>query len=265
MLVSFWSTHHGQSGVTTNMAALSLAISLKYGFRVLVTHTQYGETSLERTLVSNIDEYIGGTLSNYGLEPALRLEKNGLLNEDNFSDYTIPLIKGNGYDLLVGTRNKDLGAAEQKNYEDTMIRVLEMARRKYDLTFVDLAGGMMNELSKRVLMKSDIIVVNINQSSYTLDRLKQADFESIKGDVKLIYCIGRYDERIKSNQKNISKKYRLKNVIAVPYYAQLIDVMNRGEMVEFFGRNIVDKKRRQDDFFKCLLKSSEKIVKQMDG
>ncbi len=263
MLVSFWSTHHGQAGVTTNLISLSLAISLSKNLRVLVSHTQYGESSLERALVSDIEEYLGGALSNYGLEPVLRLAKNGLLNTDNFSDYTIPLLKNNGYDLLIGTRKQNLSEGEKKNYEDTMLQILKMANDKYDLTFVDLAGGLMNELSQRALLMSDIVVININQNNYSLEKLKEADFiDKIKG--KVIYCIGRYDSGIKSNVKNIARRHKLKNIISVPYSPRLIDVINRGDIVEYFGRNILNKKKGNTPFFKEILKSTDAIIKYMD-
>lgn len=263
MLVSFWSTHHGQSGVTTNMISLSLALSLSKNLKILASHSQFGESSLERTLLSDTEKYLSGTLSNYGLEPVLRLEKNGLLSADNFSDYTIPLLKNNRYDLLIGTRKQNLSQTEISSYEETMLNVFKLAKHKYDFTFVDLAGGLMNNLSKKALLLSDIVVVNINQNHYSLEKLRDAEIlKEVKG--KIIYCLGRYDSGIKSNARNISRKYRLKNIITVPYSPRLIDVINRGEIVEYFGRNIIDKKKNENLFFKELLKSVEQMIKRME-
>ncbi len=261
MLISFWSSHHGQTGSTSNLISLSLTMALNNNLKTLVSHSQYGETQLERALVPDIDNYIGNTLCNYGLEPVLRLAKNALLIADNFSDYTIPLIKNNYYDLLAGVRKKQDNKQELNSYEDTIIKVLEMAKEKYDLVFIDLASGFINDLSKKIIDISELVVININQNHYVLDTLKNSDFiNSIEN--KSIYCIGKYDDRVKSNAKNIARKYKLKNLITVPYEAQFIDVINRGETVELFGRNLVGKNsRKQSDFFKNLIKSSDEMLK----
>ncbi len=260
MLVSFWSSHHGQTGASTNLIVLSLAIALSEKAKVLVSHSQYGETQLERALVSDIDTYMEDTLCNYGLEPVVRLTKNGLLSIENLSDYTIPLLKNNGYDLLAGVRKKIDGKQEKTVYENSLLKALEIANKKYDYVFVDIASGFMNELSKKLIEISDLVVININQNKYVLDSLKNSDLTKEIAE-KSIYCIGRYDNTIKSNLKNISRKYKLKNTICVPYSPQLIDVINRGEVLELFGRNILENKKTKSNFFSEVLESAETIVK----
>ncbi len=264
MLVAFWSSHHGQCGATSNLISLSLAISLKYNFKVLVSHSQYGETQLERALVPDVDKYIGDTLCNYGLEPVLRLTKNGLLNIDNFSDYTIPILKNNGYDLLAGVRREQEGAIEKAVYENAILKVLEMSKEKYDFVFVDIASGFLNPLSKKIIDISDLVVVNINQNKYVLDKIHKSNYINEIED-KAIFCIGKYEDGLKYNAKNIKRKYKIKELISVPYSAGLIDRMNRGDIIELFGRNIIEKKKKTDsNFFNTIVDSAETIVKKIN-
>ncbi len=263
MLISVWSSHHGQCASTTNLIALSLSIALSEKAKVLLSHSQYGETQLERALVPDIDNYMQDTLCNYGLEPVLRLCKNALLNTENFSDYTIPLLKNNGYDLLAGIRKNIDGRQEKIVYENAVIKALEIANKKYDYVFVDIASGFINDLSKRIMEISDLVIISINQNKYVLEKLRQAEFTSEIAE-KSIYCIGRYDASIKSNAKNIARKYKIKELITVPYSAQLIDIINRGEILEVFGRNILEKRTVNSKFFSELLKSSESLLKKLD-
>ncbi len=259
MLIAFWSSHHGQTGSSTNLIALSLAIALNEKAKVLVSHSQNGENQVERALVPDIDTYLEDTLCNYGLEPVLRLTKNGLLSIDNLSDYTIPLLKNNGYDLLAGVRRKMDGTQEKIVYENAFLKAIDIANKKYDYVFVDLASGFVNELSKRIINISDMVVININQNKYLLETIKNSEYiESIRK--KSIFCIGRYDDSIKANKKNIDRKYKLKKVISVPYSAQMIDLINRGEVLELFGRNILEKKKERSKFFDEILKSANFLV-----
>lgn len=261
MLISFWSTHHGQTGSTNNLIVLSLAIAMSEKAKVLVSHSQYGENQLERALVSDIDSYMEDSLCNYGLEPVIRLTKNGLLSIDNLSDYTIPLLKNHAYDLLAGIRRKLDGAQENAIYENALLKSLELANQKYDYVFVDIASGFLNELSRKIIEISDLVVININQNQYVLDSLKKSEWISQISE-KTMYCIGKYDPGIKANAKNICRKYKLGNVIRVPYSPQLIDLTNRGEILELFGRNILDHKRSKSEFFKEVLLSAQEIVKK---
>ncbi len=260
MLVSFWSSHHGQTGATTNLIVLSLAIALNEKAKILVCHSQYGETQLEKALVSDIDSYMEDTLCNYGLEPVVRLTKNGLLNTENLSDYTIPLLKNNGYDLLAGVRRKIEGSQEQSVYENSLLKTLELANKKYDYVFVDIASGFINDLSKKIIDISDVVVININQNKYVLESVMQSNLINEIAE-KSIYCIGRYDKKIKATIKNINRKYKIKNTIYVPYSSQIIDLINRGEILELFGRNILENKKSKSDFFIDLLQSAEALVK----
>ncbi len=257
MLVSFWSIHHGQSATTTNMLSLSLALSLNTRNRVLVTHTQYGETRLEDSLVRDLDIYKESIISGYGMNPIIRLQKNGLLNTENLPDYTIPLIDNNRYDLLIGTDKHNLEDDELIAYEETLLNVLVISMKIYDYVFVDIASGQNNRLSKKVLEISDVVVVNTSQNTYSVE--KHLESTILPTDKKTLYCIGKYEDRIKTSKKNLTRTYKLKNVLTVPYNPVLIDVINRGDMLDYFGRNIVQHKKNKSEFFSDVLKSANNL------
>ncbi len=257
MLISFWSIHHGQAATTTNMLSISLALSLSSNSKVLVSHTQYGETRLEDSLVSDVKIYKDSVISGYGIEQLIRLQKNGLLHTDNFSDYTIPLLKNNRYDLLIGTDQHHLEEEELLIYEETLLNVLSLSMSTYDYVFVDIASGTQNKLSQKILDMSDVVVINTSQNTYSIEKLIQSDI--VQKDKKTMYCIGKYEDSIKTSKKNLIRKYRFNNIITVPYSPILIDIINRGEMLDYFGRNISLSKKSKSPFFSEVLKSAEKL------
>ncbi len=259
MLVSFWAMDNGQSASTTNMLAMSLALSLKYKLKTLVTHTKYGETRLENSLLKDLDTYTESAISGYGLGPLIRLQKNGLLNSENYTNYTIPLIRDMRYDLLIGAENQHLELGELESYEKTLLNVLELAGANYDMVFVDVSSGEENRLSKKLLDMSDIIVANMNQSTYSIDRVVNSKL--LDGRENVLYCLGRYEDKIKASRKNIERRYKLKNLLTVPYNPMLIDVINNGSILEYFGRNIIEDKKIKSEFFKTILQSAEIIEK----
>lgn len=264
MLVAFWSNLHAQSGVSTNMLLISLTFAIKEKLKVMACSSQDGDLSLERSLLYDLDNFIGDKLMNYGFEPMMRYAKNGLLNKDNFSDFALPLINGLNYDLFIGSKISKQGQMERETYENSLLEILEMSKLKYDLTFVDVSSGNAKALSNSIMDISDLIVVNTNQNETAIKCLKQSSILERYKD-KIIYLLGRYEDGVCFNKKNIMRRYELKPMITVPYTAQLIDVINRGETAEFIGRAYSDKNYAKKDLFRELEKSANTIKDFLKG
>lgn len=259
MLIAFWSRLKGQAGVSTNMLIISLLAALREKTRVMVCSSQMTDYSLERALVPNISSYKGETLNNYGFEPMMRYAKNGLLSLDNLSDFALPLIRGASYDLFMGTKDLNIGEVERLRNEELLLQILELSKKKYDLSFVDLENGDGRGLSNKVMEMADILVFNVNQSGLALDLLKSSE-ELNRHRGKAVFLIGRYDDGLIMNRKNIMRKYNFRPLAVIPYLPQLIDLLNRGELVEFMGRAAHHKDYMKKDFFQEVSKALETIL-----
>lgn len=259
MLIAFWSKLKGQAGVSSNMLITSLLASVKYKMRVMACSSQINDLSLERALVPNLDSYIGETLNNYGFEPMMRYAKNGLLSLDNFSDFALPLVRNLHYDLFMGTQKTNKSDIEREKREELMLQILELSKKKYELSFVDLENGSDSELSLKIMKLADLIVLNINQNSLALEETKKSSIIE-EHQKKIVYLLGRYEDGIRMNKKNIGRKFGFKPLVVIPYMPQLIDIENRGDLVEFIGRAANNKSYMKNVFFQEANKAVETII-----
>ncbi len=256
MLISFCSNKSGY-GTTTNLISLSLALSLSKKHKVLIINCSYDDYSLEKALISDVSVYNESVISGYGILPLIRLKKNGLLTLENYSNYTVPLLKNGRYDMLIGLNKPSLEQEELKEFESKILEVICMSKEIYDYVFVDISNKFNDKLFEDIREKSDLIVVNINQNLSDMQRVLDSN-ESLHFS-KTLYAIGRYEDRVKSCKKNIERKFKLKNILTVPYEPALIDFINKGAVLEYFGKNITDSRKVKNEFFKKLLKSVDII------
>lgn len=264
MLVAFWSKIKGQAGVSTNLLVLSLLCAIKMKMKVMVCNSDTSDFSLEKALLSHPEGYLEETLSNYGFEPMLRYAKNGLLNLDNLSDFALPLLKDLQYDLVIGEKNTNFGSLEREKNKELFLEILELSRKKYDLSFIDLASGFEQGLNEEIMKRADLIVMNTNQNRLSVEALLSSP-PFIEHKEKTIYLIGHYEDGILMNKKNLGRKYRLHPLSTVPYLPQLIDILNRGELIEFIGRVEQSKVYEKKYFFRESLKAADSIIRFMKG
>ncbi|HEY8500035.1 MAG TPA: hypothetical protein VIL89_05405 [Clostridia bacterium] len=231
MQVSFWGNYH-QVGTTYNMTAVSIMIALEYRLRILLTHNHFDKSALEHAFIEK--KYIRHELtdlSDTGLDALSRAVKFNKLEKDDISNYTTTVLK-NRLDLLIGTRNTNRDIYIN-NIKDSINMILQSAGGFYDLVFVDTAPGM-NEISKKILEKSDIVVINLNQSVHVIE-----DYLSNYSGIceNLFFILGKYDSDSKFNLKAIKKRFGISNIFIIPYDIGFADACSESRAVDFFIRN----------------------------
>lgn len=153
-----WSPVHGQSGTTSNIAALASMFALKYQTRNLITHTQLTYSSLESLFGKEILE--GGFEG--GMTALERLAKSHLLKTEAVMDYTESIYNGR-LDILGGTKQPE----SNQELVEILITIL---RDAYDIVWIDAHSGGYNNLSLGLLESADIVLVNLPQNRFVLDR-----------------------------------------------------------------------------------------------
>jgi len=231
MQVSFWSNYH-QVGTTCNMVAVSLMIALEHRMRILLAHNHFDKSTLEHAFIEK--KYIRHELtdlSDTGIDALSRAIKFNKLEKDDISNYTTTILK-NRLDLLIGTRNTNRDIYFN-NIKDSINLILQSAGGFYDLVFVDTAPGM-SEISLKILEKSDIVVINLNQSVYVIE-----DYLSNYLDLNenLFFILGKYDSNSKYNMKAIRKRFGITDIHAIPYDIGFADACSESRAVDFIMRN----------------------------
>ena len=128
-----------------------------------------------------------------------------MLNGDTLERCCIT-FPGSSLLLLPGT--------ETKNWEtfkrDTLSSVCHMinqAENLVDLVMIDANSGN-DELSFRLMSSADLIIVNLTQHRYVLNKFFAEYGEKLAKRENVFYLLGKYDKNSGYNIANCRRKYR---------------------------------------------------------
>lgn len=246
MQISFWSNFH-QLGTTNNMIAIAVLTALEYRMQILMAHNHFNRSALEYAFVDRKHVLHELTdLSDTGIDALSRVIRFNKLEKNEITSYTTTILK-NRLDLLSGTRNTNK-EIYTSNLKDVIQLVLQSAVKYYDLVFVDTAPGK-NDISNKILEKSDLVVVSLSQNVLVLE-----EFLSIYGDMKdkIMITLSRYDENSKYNLKAIKRRFGYFDIHVIPYNIGFADACSESRVVDFFLKNL---QANKDDFHYSFIKA----------
>jgi hypothetical protein len=242
MLVAFWGPVHGQVNTTSNMIAIATMLALDHHIRILMTHTHFERSTLEKAYSKfrQADVY---RESAGGMDGIQRLVECGMLTKEGVRDNAESLIKDR-LDMIAGTSTQN-----DKIFRKVLPHILEAGQQFYDLIFVDVSSGIRNEISNLVMQYADLIVVNINQNKSVLDTFfSRSEWLPVLDDKKLLYCIGSYQRGSKMSRDRIVKDRKIpKNKVGfIPYNIRYMDSQNEQHVIEYLIRSRSVKKKFLD-------------------
>jgi CO dehydrogenase nickel-insertion accessory protein CooC1 len=258
MQVSFWSNFH-QLGTTHNMIAIAVLTALEYRMRILMAHNHFDKSALEYAFIDRKNIYHELTdLSDTGIDALSRVIKFNKLEKNDISSYTTTILK-NRLDLLCGTRNtnKELYL---NNLKSVIQMILQSAVKYYELVFVDTASGN-NDISCKIIEKSDLVIVNLNQNVLVLE-----DFVNCFGDIKdkAMIILSRYDKDSRYNLKAIKRRFGFVNIHVIPYNIGFADACSESGAIDFFLKNLNAEKDDYNYYFiKAVREAAEAILTQL--
>lgn len=226
-----WSPVHGQSATTSNIASLASVFSLNYHTSNLITHTQLTFSSLESLFGK---ELIAEGFEDSGVVALERLAKSDLLKPEAVMDYTETIFK-NRLDILGGSSKKSNSAEQDK----LMQLLLSVTNQAYDQVWIDAHSGTRNQLTNHLLANADLVLVNLPQNRFVLDRFFSGeDFPEILNNKNYIVLISSYDKDSSFNIRKIKRRYKIKHpIFPIHYSHHYKDAANQLSLAEFFYRN----------------------------
>lgn len=246
MQIAFWSPWHGR-GTTSNCIATALSFSLNYNANCLLTHSQYVRSTMEQAFLSGDENEDILKFNDTGIDSLERLVKGGQLLPEDFNNYCRVLIKDR-LDLLTGSKksNKTLYSS---SIGSTILNILDTAKQCYDFTFIDVNSGVFDDITKKVLKSSDIVVVTLEQNEKVLNDFFQEQYKMFENQT-LIICLGKFDTKSKCSKKYINVNFNYKNTIyGIPYCTDFLDAINNHQVLKFFYTNSSYPKKENIFFF----------------
>lgn len=234
--IVFWSPLHGQ-GQTSNLHIMALIMNFLYKKRVLLMQTHIAMNNLEGPLVGKNVDLKGSKDSDIfqdiGIDAAVMYSRLNKLKRDTFESCCLT-FPNTSLLLLPGTEIKNREIFEHDICKN-IAGMIRNAEKYVDVVMIDTNSGN-DDLSFRLMPSADLIVINLTQRKYVLDRFFQ-EYEKRFNDFagKIFFLFGNYDKDSCYNISNCRRKYRKyineKNSGVIPYSTEYLDAQNESNII----------------------------------
>lgn len=240
-VITFWNnSKRGNIGQTASMIATATSMAIEHNYKVLVISTQLNDFDLEKAY----GKYESGTMKflgmkeskfNSGIEGVMKLASSGKLTPELIDNYTKIVLKGNRLEVLSGKKENEDDENEKFDF-NKYPEIIKIANRYYDMVFVDLDRGLQNDMIKKVLEVSNIIIWNMEQKFEIVEEVINFQKEDkLLSKNNVLYLFNKYEKNSKYNVKNIVRNSSMKKkIFTIPYDIMFGDTIQDGTIDQWF-------------------------------
>ena len=267
-IVTFCSNEIKETGQTLSLSAVATYMAIEHNYKMLVISTDFNDLSLENCFWEYDKIRTNGAIKsdqNIGIESGIE----GLIKALNSNRTSNEIIR-NYSRIVLRDRLDVLLTPATKLYQEyaeiagNYVDILQIAKRYYDLIFVDLSKKMPRKDAAAILKLSDIVVINMTQRLKTINdfmTLRQANDFYQRKNVMLL--LGKYDKNSKYNIKNVTRYLKEKKMVsAVPYNTLFLEACSEGQIIDFIlrAKNVTDESDANSIFIKEVKAVDENII-----
>lgn len=240
-VITFWNnSKRGNIGQTASMIATATSMAIEHNYKVLVISTQLNDFDLEKAYgkyESGTMKFLGIKESKFdsGIEGVMKLASSGKLNPELINNYTKIVLKGNRLEVLSGKKENEDDETEKFDF-NKYPEIIKIANRYYDMVFVDLDRGLQNDMIKKVLEVSNIIIWNMEQKFEIVEEIINFQKEDkLLSKNNVLYLFNKYEKNSKYNVKNIVRNSSMKKkIFTIPYDIMFGDTIQDGTIDQWF-------------------------------
>jgi len=255
--IAFWSNSRGNSGVTSNLACISVASAMEYSHKSILIENHYQKNKLENVLMYNRTNYhlreeANNQFKHVGMDYIINQLSTGKYeipvgkSTSNVMKDTSQVIKSSSLEILSNSlyfippsyvTNRE---TFEYNLYGNINRIFEALDAFADIIYIDTSNKN-NLSSKIILAEVDLVVVNLNQNSSMIKSFFD-DYSSILS--KCVFLISSYHKESSLNINKISKNHLINraNIATIPYNVEYQEAVSEGTVVEFLSRNYACKR-----------------------
>jgi len=199
-IIAVGSVKHGQ-GITSICFNLGYKLSTLINKKILIIDTNFMFKEMgfvtDQTSANTIDELIS-------------MVKTQEVSKEIFMLHTEEVNKNL---RIINSSNIDSLDYIKKNSE-YLIKVMDEAKKYFDLIIVDATAGVKSPLTRMIFNKCDLFINVLTQNPYVLNwYLKNSDF---KGD-KELNVVNLYEEDVYPAMAEIKKDFGIKEILPIRY------------------------------------------------
>lgn len=275
-IITFLSEELKETGQSMSISAIATAMAIEHNYKILLISTDFIDKTLENCFWnSNNKRFSLFTKANVmdvsnGLEGLVRTFASNRASKDVIRSYTKPVLNER-LDILQAP--KTVNYKDYCNIANYYSQIAEVANSYYDIVLIDLSKKLPKEAKEKVLVISDLIVVNLLQNMNSISnfmKLKtQNEFFNKKN---VLIMLGKYNPNSKFSNKNVARLLREKNIpMIVPYNILFADECFDGRIIDYFLKiqRVQGYDNKDTYFIKQLRSTSEaleyKMQEKMNG
>ncbi|MCI9016780.1 MAG: hypothetical protein HFJ53_06430 [Clostridia bacterium] len=271
-IITFWSNMKKTTGQTMSMAAIATNMAIEHNYKILMISTRFndnalelcfGETDKNRKILRTIIK-TDNIAVDTGIQGISKLAKSGRLSPEIIQNYT-QIIYKNRLEVLYGYKNTadGTGKDEYLNMRDKYREIIQNASKSYDMVFVDIGKGLDDEINRKILSISDVVVVTVEQKIEMInDFIELKNKYSKASKDNMILNIGRFDTYSKYSVKNIARYTGVKrNISVIPYNTLYFEASNEQKVAELFLKiRNVEETDRNGMFMKAVREAVQILI-----
>lgn len=271
VIVTFWNNNTGKIGQTHSALAIASYMGVEHNYKTLLMSTKYNDQVAMQAFGANERKKTVGLFTNNkqtmdlesGIEGMSKLATANRLSPEMVPNYT-KIVYKNRLEVVSAPRKKmDLDYTKiYRSCKD----ILNVARRYYDIIFVDLNNGIEDETTKEILKMSNIVILNIEQKLSEFEKIAELRQEKELFTAKnSIPMINTYDRKSKYSSKNVSRELgEKKEILTIPYCNLFSEAVQEGTVAEFFIntrlKKLEDSNDRTTFFVQEVKRASDAII-----
>lgn len=240
-IITLWNDNTGKVGQTYSAIALASYMAIEHNYKILLMSTRYNDQVTMQAFGMNDRAKTVGMLTNNkqsmdlesGIEGMAKLVTSNRLSPDMIPNYT-KIIYKNRLEVVAAPKKRE--DVEYDRVYKSCKDILNIAKKQYDIVFVDLNYGMPDETTKEIIKMSDILLLNIEQKPAEIQKiLELKENKEMFNPKKLLILINDYNKLSKYSTKNITREIgEKKEILAVPYSNLFSEAIQEGNVAEFF-------------------------------
>ena len=268
-IITFLNSQKEETGKTMSIAAIATYMAIEHNYRNIIISTTDKEDRLRRCFWQDQKKskfnlgIFGPNTSNIlekesGVRGIAKMIRSNKITPEMITNYTKVVFKDR-LEVLLGEEKISDDEDISQNYPE----IITTAGQYYDRVFVDLDFNVEEDIRNKIIKKSDIIVINLNQRLSSIEKFRQTkETNPLLQSSKTLLLIGRYDKFSKYNAKNISRYLKEKNqVLTVPYNTLYFEATDEAGVPDLFLRfkKFIDPEDRNAIFIEEIKRASENI------
>lgn len=257
MKIAFFSKD-GDSGVTSNLSAISIAGILGYNMKILTMENHWSQDSIARYLMyekrPNMVKEGDVRYLSQGMFENLVMHFSDCTKKRRTDIWTIEVIHDSLYYLPQNAYIKDVFDYE---FCSNVLPRLKSLEKAYDLVFIDTKNYTMN--SKVILDEADLVVVNLRQDFDDI----QAFFSFYSAIAyKSLFLISNYYPNKSCNLNKIKTQFNLSkhNVLTISHNLQFESALRQGKIINYMYDHF---QCSRGDLNYCFIRDIKKATKMI--